>query len=113
MSNVNYDDLPIGNKKQHLYANYVLLELIKQGYIKINNKEEEEEEKYILPIDIDYLRTFCQKEMETTLKNKMKKPNIKNTKIPVKVVYSYNDDILIRIAKEYYANKLNKNDFYW
>ena len=109
MPNVDYDDLPIGNKKQHLYANYVLLELIKKGYIKLNKKDDD-----MLPIDIDYLETFCQKEMETTLKNKMKKQNIKSTKNPVKVVYAYDENILIRIAKEYHANnKSNKPNLYW
>ncbi len=106
--NTYFEDLPIGNKKQHLYANYVLLELIQKGYIKVNKKED------ISPVQIDYLSSFCQKEMETTVKNKMKK-NIKSTKIPVKVVYGYNNDenIFITIAKEYYENKENKNDLYW
>jgi len=102
-SDICFEDLPIGNKKQHLYANYVLLELIQKGYIKINKKED------IYPVQIDYLSTFCQKEMETIIKNKMKK-NIKSTKIPVKVSYAYEDDILKQIVKEYYENKENMND---
>lgn len=97
---IYFEDLPIGNKKQHMYATYVLQELILKGYIKVNvNKNN------LFPINLEYLSTFCQKEIETNLKNKIKKTNIKSTKIPVKVMYSYDDDnVCLDISTNYYKN---------
>lgn len=98
-----YEELPIGKKKQHMYANYVLQELISKGHIKVNvNKNN------LFPINLDYLSTFCQKEIETNIKNKMKKQNIKSTKIPVKVMYAYDDEnVFITLANEHYQKKIN------
>lgn len=98
---IYFEDLPIGNKKQHMYATYVLQELIQKGYIKVNNNN------HLFPINIEYLSTFCQKEIETNLKNKMKKQNIKSTKIPVKVTYAYDDEnVFITLANEHYQKKI-------
>jgi hypothetical protein len=98
---IYYEALPIGNKKQHLYANYVLQELILKGYIKVNNNN-------LFPINLEYLSTFCQKEIESNLKNKLKKQNIKSTKIPVKVTYAYDDEnVFITLANKHYQTKIN------
>lgn len=102
---MNYSDLQIGNKKQYLYANYILQTLIDSQKIKVKHPD-----LTIFPISLDYFEQFCYKEMDKNIKKKVEKKvetKAKCTKMPVKLIHVDEENVCKLLFLQYKKKQAN------